>query len=89
MPSFDQKFALEQLKSKYLSLDLDVIFKSIEYLDDPNNEAWIPESAKINDILDNALTLVYLGKEKDAQKLLTDVNGQVQHILDEHWATHQ
>jgi multiple sugar transport system substrate-binding protein len=84
-----QSQVLEQLKSNYPHLDLPVIFKSIEYLDNPNNEAWIPEYGKINDSLDNALSLIYLGKEKNAKKLLTNINGEVQRILDEYSATHQ
>jgi len=42
---------LEQLKTDYPGIDYDVIFKSIDYLDKPNNEEWIPEWGKIEDAL--------------------------------------
>jgi len=80
---------LEQLKTDYLGIDYDVIFKSIDYLDKPNNEEWIPEWGKIEDALNNGLSLVYSGTEKDAKKVLTDANAEVQKILDEYWATHK
>ena len=80
---------LEQLKTDYPGIDYDVIFKSIDYLDKPNNEEWIPEWGKIEDALNNGLSLVYSGEETDASKVLNDANAEVQQILDEYWATHQ
>jgi multiple sugar transport system substrate-binding protein len=76
---------LEQLKADYPGIDHEVIFKSIDYLDNPNNEAWIPEWGKIEDALNNGLSLVYSGEEKDATKVLTDANAEVQQILDSYW----
>ena len=84
-----QSAYLEQIKTDYPGIDYDVIFKSIDYLDKPNNEEWIPEWSKIEDALNNGLSLVYSGTEKDAKKVLTDANAEVQKILDEYWATHK
>jgi multiple sugar transport system substrate-binding protein len=80
---------IEQLKTDYPGIDYDVIFKSIDYLDNPNNEAWIPEWGKVEDALNNSLSLVYSGQEKDAKKVLADSQVEVQKILDEYWATHK
>jgi multiple sugar transport system substrate-binding protein len=80
---------IEQLKTDYPGIDYDVIFKSIDYLDNPNNESWIPEWGKIEDILNNGLSLVYSGEGKDATKVLTDANAEVQQTLDEYWVAHK
>ncbi|HEX9386425.1 MAG TPA: extracellular solute-binding protein, partial [Anaerolineales bacterium] len=85
--SVQEKF-LAQLKTDYPGIDYDVIFKSIDYLDKPNNEEWIPEWGKIEDALNNGLSLMYSGEEKDATKILNDANAEVQKILDEYWAAH-
>jgi len=84
-----QSVYLEQLKTDYPGIDYDVIFKSIDYLDKPNNEEWIPEWGKIEDALNNGLSLVYSGTEKDTKKVLTNADAEVQKILDEYWATHK
>ena len=44
---------------------------------------------KIEDALNNGLSLVYSGEETDATKVLNDANAEVQQILDEYWTTHQ
>jgi hypothetical protein len=47
----------------------------------------VVEQQKISDVINNGLTLVYSGEEKDAQKVLDDVNTSVQKILDDYWAS--
>ncbi len=78
----------QDLAEHYPGTDLDVVFTAIDYLDNPNNEAWIPEWGKIEDTLNNVQGLMYSGEEKDAQKALDTANAEVQKILDEYWATH-
>lgn len=84
-----QETYLAALKQRYPNTDLDVIFKAIDYLDNPNNESWIPEWGKIEDTLNNVQGLIFTGEEKDAQKALDTVNADVQKILDDYWATHK
>lgn len=79
---------LTSLQERYPGIDYDVIFTAIDYLDIPNNEAWIPEWGKIEDTLNNINSVVYSGQEKDAQKILDDANAEVQKILDDYWASH-
>ncbi|HLE27621.1 MAG TPA: extracellular solute-binding protein [Anaerolineales bacterium] len=83
-----QEQYLETLKQDYPGIDYDVIFRSIDYLDDPNNEAFVPEWSKIDEALNNSLSLVYTGDEKDAKKVLDGANAEVQKVLDEYWAAH-
>jgi len=76
------------LKETYPQLDLDVIYNAITYLDAPNHEGYVPDIAKVEEALTNALSRINTGEEKDAKKVLDDVNAEVQKILDEYWATH-
>ncbi len=76
------------LADRYPGLDYDVIFKSIDYLDNPNHESYIPEWGRIEDALNNSLSLIYAGENKNAQEVLDQVNAEIQLILDEYWASH-
>jgi multiple sugar transport system substrate-binding protein len=78
---------LAVLQERYPNLDYEVIFKSIDYLDNPNHESWVPAWGRVGDAINNAVSLVYSGAEKDAQKALDQANTEVQTILDEYWAT--
>ena len=64
------------------------LFISLALAAQTQNEKNIPEWGKIEDALNNGLSLVYSGKEKDATKVLTDTNAEVQQILDQYWAAH-
>ncbi len=69
-------------------LDLDVVYGAVDYLDNPHHESWVPEWGKVEDACNYGLDLVYSGENKDAKSVLDDVNGQIQAILDEYWASH-
>lgn len=74
------------LSERWPALDLDVVFTAVDYLDNPQHEAWVPEWGQVEDAVNYGLDLVYSGQETDAQVVWDDVNGQVQAILDEYWA---
>jgi multiple sugar transport system substrate-binding protein len=76
------------LAERYPGLDYDVIFTSIDYLDNPNHESYIPEWGRIEDALNNSMSLIYTGENKNAQEVLDQVNTEIQVILDEYWASH-
>mgnify|MGYP000441551116 CR=1 FL=1 len=76
---------LALLKEKYPGLDYDVIFNAIDYLDNPNHESWVPDWTKVGDTLNNALSILYAGDNKNAQEILDQANAEVQKILDEYW----
>jgi multiple sugar transport system substrate-binding protein len=75
------------LAERWPGLDYDVIYESIEYLDDPNHESWVPEWGRVADAMNNALDLVYSGENTDAQAVLDEANDTIQAILDEYWAS--
>lgn len=74
------------LEERWPGLDYDVVFNSIDYLDNPNHESYIPEWSRIEEALNNSLSLIYTGENKDAQNVLDQVNTEIQTILDEYWA---
>ena len=74
------------MESKWPGLDYDVIYNGLNYLDNPHSDAYVVEQQKIGDVMNNALTLVYSGDNKDAKNVLDTVNTDVQKILDEYWA---
>jgi multiple sugar transport system substrate-binding protein len=76
------------LAERYPGMDDVVFFKSIDYLDDPNHESYIPEWARIEEALNNSMSVIYTGENKNAQDVLDQVNTEIQQILDEYWASH-
>jgi multiple sugar transport system substrate-binding protein len=75
------------MEQKWPGLDYDVIYNGLNYLDNPHSDAYVVEQQKISDVMNNALTLVYSGENKDAQAILDSVNTDVQKILDDYWAS--
>jgi multiple sugar transport system substrate-binding protein len=73
-------------QDKFPDLDLDVIFQSIDYLDIPNHEGWVPNWGRVNDIMENAGSLIKTGTNKDATSVLNEANTEVQGVLDDYWA---
>lgn len=76
------------LQERFPDLNLDVVFESINYLDAPNHESWIPEWGLANDALNFAQGLIYTGENTDAQSVLDEANATLQGMLDEYWASH-
>lgn len=74
-------------QEKYPDLNLDVVFESIDYLDTPNHESWVPNWGRVNDIMENVGSLIKTGTEKDAKMALDAANAEVQAVLDEYWAS--
>jgi len=77
------------MEEKWPGLDYDVIYQGLEHLDSPHSDAYVVEQQKIGAEMDNALSLVYSGENKDAKAILDTVNVTVQKILDEYWASKQ
>jgi multiple sugar transport system substrate-binding protein len=74
------------LEERWPGLDYDVVFNSIDYLDNPNHESYIPEWSRIEEALNNAGSVIYSGENKNAKEVLDQVNTEIQSILDEYWA---
>jgi len=73
------------MEGKWPGLDYDVIYQGLDHLDNPHSDAYVVQQQKINDGMNNALTLVYSGDNKDAKAILDKVNADTQKILDEYW----
>lgn len=79
----------DYLKERYPGIDYEVIFKSIDYLDSPHHESWVPEWGKVNDLLNNTTTTIYTESKLDVPALMNTTNEDLQKILDEYWASHK
>jgi multiple sugar transport system substrate-binding protein len=74
------------LAERFPGIDYDVIFESIDYLDDPNHESWVPEWGRIGDAMNNAIDQVFSGVELNGKTVLDQANDEIQAILDEYWS---
>lgn len=74
-----------KLKERFPTIDHAVIFKSIDYLDSPNHESFVPEWSKVSDTLNNTLTTIYTDSAADTDGLLETTNTDVQTIFDDYW----
>ena len=74
------------LAERFPELNLDVVYESIDYLDNPHHESWVPEWARVDDIMNFAYEQA-ISEPIDAQAVLDDANAQIQAILDEYNAS--
>jgi multiple sugar transport system substrate-binding protein len=72
------------MAEKWPGLDYDVIYKGMEFL--RHNDAYVIEQKKIDDVLNNAQSLIYTGDNKDAKSVMDTANVEIQKILDDYWA---
>jgi multiple sugar transport system substrate-binding protein len=74
------------LEERFPGLDFNVVFESINYLDNPNHESWVPEWTQVNDTMNFAFQQVFFGENTDAQAVLDEANAQIQALLDAYHA---
>ncbi len=79
---------MEDMQAKYPDVNFEVFLESINYLDAPNNEAWVPNYGKVNDAIENAYALITTGENTNVQEVMDNLNQEVQGYLDEYWASH-
>jgi len=76
----------QALSERFPGLDYDVIFKSIDYLDNPNHEAWMPSWGRMQDVIENAFGTVYVEHIDNVPAFMDATNTELQAILDDYWA---
>jgi multiple sugar transport system substrate-binding protein len=81
-----QEAYLNYMKERYPNIDYDVIFKAIDYLDNPTFESWVPEWGKVADAMNNTQTILYTEDKLDVPAIMKTTNDEVQKILDDYWA---
>jgi multiple sugar transport system substrate-binding protein len=74
------------LSERYPLVDLDVVYTAIDYLDNPHHESWVPEWARIEDVINNAMSNIYSGVNKDGKAVMDEANAEIQTILDSYWS---
>jgi len=77
----------EQMAARYGDHDYSVIYNSIDYLDSPHHESWMPDVERANDVLGSDIyDRVFTEHIEDTDALLEDANTQIQGIFDDYWA---
>ncbi|MGQ9553334.1 MAG: extracellular solute-binding protein [Anaerolineae bacterium] len=76
----------QEMASRFPDLDLQVFFDSLNYIDIPNHESFIPRYGEIWDAFGTGYEKVLTGEEKDAKIVLDEVQKICQGYLDEYWA---
>ena len=77
----------EQMAARYGDHDYSVIYNSIDYLDSPHHESWMPDVERANDVLGSDIyDRVFTEHIEDTVALLEEANTQIQSIFDEYWA---
>ncbi len=79
---------LSEMSAAYPNVDFQVFLDGIEYMDNPNYEAWIPNYGQVFDATEHAMELVLTGENTDVKAILDALNEEVQGYLDEYWAEH-
>lgn len=67
------------------NVDWQLFIDSIDYMDRPNNEAWVPNYQKVWDAMENTMASITTGKVTDTDRAAEDLNAEVQGYLDEYW----
>jgi multiple sugar transport system substrate-binding protein len=78
---------VDEMKADYPDVDFEVFLKSVEHLDTPNHESWVPDYNRQIDAMNNAYDLVASGENLNVQEVLDNLNAEVQGYLDEWWET--
>lgn len=77
----------QQMMERYGDNNYDVIFNSIDYLDTPHHESWMPNVERANDVLQaDVYDLVFTEQIADTDAVLDGANAQIQALFDEYWA---
>jgi multiple sugar transport system substrate-binding protein len=78
---------VDEMKKEYPNVHFDIFLDSLNYIEQPNHEAWTPAYTKINDAMNTATDQILTGKNLDVQAVMDSLNTEVQGYLDEYWAT--
>jgi multiple sugar transport system substrate-binding protein len=70
------------LEEIFPTLDLEVLYEAINYIDSPNHEDYVPNYGRIEDEMNAAFELLVTGENTNAQAVLDETNAKIQAILD-------
>ncbi|NPV07081.1 MAG: extracellular solute-binding protein [Anaerolineae bacterium] len=76
----------EEMAARFPNLQLQVFFDSLNYIDVPNHESYIPRYGEVWDAFWAGYDRILTGEQKDAQIVLDEVQATVQGYLDDYWA---
>jgi len=76
---------IDTMTEIYPRMDLKVFFDSLNYIDVPNHESFIPRYGEVWDTVWAGYDPIMTGTEKDAQIVLDGVQEIIQGFVDEYW----
>lgn len=71
------------LAETFPTLNLNVVYEALNYIDFPNHESYVPAYGRINDAIENAMSLMAQGVNTDANAVMNELNTTIQNILNE------
>ncbi len=75
----------DEQKAKWPGVDFEVFLDALDYVETVNHEAWKPNYARVNDVLDRAKGELLNGTNLDVEAVLQAANDEIQQLLDEYW----
>jgi multiple sugar transport system substrate-binding protein len=76
----------DEQKAKWPGVDFEVFLDALDYVETVNHEAWKPNYARVNDVMDRAKGEISSGTNLDVEAVLQAANDEIQQLLDEYWA---
>jgi multiple sugar transport system substrate-binding protein len=65
----------------------DVLFESIDYMDNPSHERWLPNIDAMDELLSGVLDELYYGDGSvDFAAMLAELDSDAQTVADQYWA---
>ena len=74
-----------RMKAEYPDVNFDMYLQSVEYLDTPNHESWVPDYNRQIDAMNTAYDLVASGENTNVQEVLDNLAAECQGYIDEWW----
>lgn len=77
---------MAEMAVQFPNVDFQVFADSLNYIEMPNHESWVPNYTKVMDALGKAQENINTGTNTDVQAVLDEFTAEVQVFLDEYWA---
>jgi len=73
-------------QAQFPDVDFQVFLDSLDYIDRPNHEAWLPEYKRVGDACTKAWDLLRTGENLNVEEVLASLSAEAQGYIDEYWA---
>ena len=73
-------------QAQFPDVDFQVYLDSLDYIERPNHESWLPEYKRVSDARVKAWDLIRTGENLNVEEVLASLNAEAQGYIDEYWA---